>query len=216
MSPQEPILSARNLTKRYGRVVAIDNADFDLMPGEILAVIGDNAASAVGTGVVRAGEAFVSLGTSGVLFAATERYAPNTGDAVHTFCHAVPQTWHQMGVILSATDSMTWLSEITGKAVPDLAALVPETVATPSPALFLPYLSGERTPLNDPDATGAFLGLRRASGLGDLAQIGERDVAGALLGAEVAAVDVAIERGADLRAVECRVEGRLQAIGCVR
>ncbi|AWX93019.1 xylulokinase [Paracoccus mutanolyticus] len=131
---------------------------------------GDNAATACGMGVMTPGTGFLSLGTSGVLFAATERYAPNTGDAVHTFCHAVPQTWHQMGVILSATDSMTWLSEITGKAVPDLAALVPETVATPSPALFLPYLSGERTPLNDPGATGAFLGLRRASGLGDLAQ----------------------------------------------
>src|SRR5690606_3657405 len=103
-------------------------------------------------------------------------YAPNTADAVHTFCHAVPQTWHQMGVILSATDSMTWLSEITGKTVPGLAALVTE-VKEPSPVLFLPYLSGERTPLNDPDATGAFLGLRRATGLADLAQAAMEGVA---------------------------------------
>lgn len=130
---------------------------------------GDNAATACGMGVMTPGTGFLSLGTSGVLFAATAAYAPNTGDAVHTFCHAVPDTWHQMGVILSATDSMTWLSEITGRPVPDLAAMVGDATA-PSPALFLPYLSGERTPLNDPDATGALLGLRRASGLPDLAQ----------------------------------------------
>lgn len=131
---------------------------------------GDNAATACGMGVMTPGTGFLSLGTSGVLFAATESYAPNTGDAVHTFCHAVPDTWHQMGVILSATDSITWLSEITGRPVPELAALVPDDVAAPSPATFLPYLSGERTPLNDPDATGAFIGLRRASGLADLTQ----------------------------------------------
>ncbi|MDF3608313.1 xylulokinase [Paracoccus sp. DMF-8] len=131
---------------------------------------GDNAATACGMGVMTPGTGFLSLGTSGVLFATTASYAPNTGDAVHTFCHAVPETWHQMGVFLSATDSMTWLSEITGKTVPELAALVPDRVTAPSPALFLPYLSGERTPLNDPDATGAFLGLQRASGLADLSQ----------------------------------------------
>lgn len=131
---------------------------------------GDNAATACGMGVMAPGTGFLSLGTSGVLFAATESYVPNTGDAVHTFCHAVPRTWHQMGVILSATDSMSWLSEITGRPVPDLAALVPEDIRAPSPATFLPYLSGERTPLNDPDATGALTGLRRASGLADLAQ----------------------------------------------
>ncbi|MFT4012819.1 MAG: xylulokinase [Paracoccus sp. (in: a-proteobacteria)] len=130
---------------------------------------GDNAATACGMGVMTPGAGFLSLGTSGVLFAATESYAPNTGEAVHTFCHAVPRTWHQMGVILSATDSMTWLSEITGRPVPELAAMVTD-VQAPSPVTFLPYLSGERTPLNDPDASGALLGLRRASGLPDLAQ----------------------------------------------
>ncbi len=137
---------------------------------------GDNAATACGMGVMTPGTGFLSLGTSGVLFAATEAYAPNTGDAVHTFCHAVPDTWHQMGVILSATDSMSWLSEITGKPVPELAGLV-GAVTAPSPVLFLPYLSGERTPLNDPDATGAFLGLRRATGLADLAQAAMEGVA---------------------------------------
>ncbi|CAM3036038.1 xylulokinase [Paracoccus aminovorans] len=130
---------------------------------------GDNAATACGMGVMTPGTGFLSLGTSGVLFAATESYAPNTAEAVHTFCHAVPDTWHQMGVILSATDSMAWLCEITGRSVPELAALV-AGVTAPSPVTFLPYLSGERTPLNDPDATAAFLGLRRSHGLPELAQ----------------------------------------------
>ncbi|MFZ9199458.1 MAG: xylulokinase, partial [Paracoccaceae bacterium] len=69
---------------------------------------GDNAASGVGVGVVRAGEAFVSLGTSGVLFAANDGYQPDPATAVHTFCHALPGSWHQMGVILAATDALNW------------------------------------------------------------------------------------------------------------
>jgi len=131
---------------------------------------GDNAATACGMGVVKPGTGFLSLGTSGVLFAATDTFAPNTAEAVHAFCHAVPKTWHQMGVILSATDSLTWLSEITGRTPPELAALLPEMITAPSPVGFLPYLSGERTPHNDPDASGVFLGLRRDAGLPDLVQ----------------------------------------------
>ncbi|MGL6211396.1 MAG: xylulokinase, partial [Paracoccaceae bacterium] len=69
---------------------------------------GDNAASGVGVGVVKAGDAFVSLGTSGVLFAANDGYQPDPATAVHTFCHALPGTWHQMGVILAATDALNW------------------------------------------------------------------------------------------------------------
>ena len=71
---------------------------------------GDNAAAACGIGAIRPGEGFVSLGTSGVLFVSNERFSPNTAGAVHAFCHAIPDTWHQMGVILSATDSLNWLS----------------------------------------------------------------------------------------------------------
>ncbi|MBK4215390.1 xylulokinase [Paracoccus caeni] len=138
---------------------------------------GDNAATACGMGVIQPGVGFLSLGTSGVLFASTASYAPNTGDAVHTFCHALPETWHQMGVILSATDSLAWLSEITGKSAPELAALVADPVTAVSDVAFLPYLSGERTPLNDPGATGAFVGLRRANGLADLAQAAMEGVA---------------------------------------
>ncbi len=76
---------------------------------------GDNAASAVGTGVVKAGDAFVSLGTSGVLFAANDGYQPAPETAVHTFCHALPGTWHQMGVILAATDALNWYAGLVGQ-----------------------------------------------------------------------------------------------------
>lgn len=76
---------------------------------------GDNAASACGIGTVKAGQAFASLGTSGVLFAANDSFLPRPDSAVHAFCHALPQTWHQMGVILSAADALNWYSTITGR-----------------------------------------------------------------------------------------------------
>ncbi len=123
---------------------------------------GDNAAAAVGVGVVRAGEAFVSLGTSGVLFAANDGYQPDPATAVHTFCHALPNTWHQMGVILAATDALNWYAGLVGR---DAAALTGELGAlqAPSKTLFLPYLGGERTPLNNAVIRGAFLGLEHAT-----------------------------------------------------
>jgi len=130
---------------------------------------GDNAATAVGLGLVQPGQGFLSLGTSGVLFSVTDRFASNTESAVHSFCHAVPDSWHQMGVILSATDALAWLGQITGQNPAALAGMV-RGVTQPSPITFLPYLSGERTPHNAPDATGAFHGLRRAHGLPDMVQ----------------------------------------------
>lgn len=130
---------------------------------------GDNAATACGLGAVNPGDGFLSLGTSGVLFSVTDRFAANTQSAVHSFCHAIPGTWHHMGVILSATDALAWFGQITGKTPAALAAMV-ERVTAPSPITFLPYLSGERTPHNAPDAVGAFHGLRRDHGLPDMAQ----------------------------------------------
>ncbi|MCR9086785.1 MAG: xylulokinase [Rhodobacteraceae bacterium] len=123
---------------------------------------GDNAASAIGVGVVRPGEAFVSLGTSGVLFAADSAYRPAPETAVHSFCHALPGTWHQMGVILAATDALNWLAELL-EADPavlteDLGPLQP-----PGAPVFLPYLGGERTPLNDAAIRGSFAGLDHAT-----------------------------------------------------
>lgn len=123
---------------------------------------GDNAASAVGVGVARAGDAFLSLGTSGVLFAATDGYAPDPDTALHTFCHALPGRWHQMGVILAASDALAWYAGLVGS---DPATLTGEQgpLQAPGRALFLPYLGGERTPHNDARIRGAFLGLEHVT-----------------------------------------------------
>ena len=119
---------------------------------------GDNAAAAVGVGAVKAGQGFVSLGTSGVLFVASDRYSPDPDTAVHSFCHALPGTWHQMGVILAAADAVNWWARIAGSDTKTLtAALGP--LQAPVHTLFLPYLGGERTPHNDPHARAAFIGL---------------------------------------------------------
>ena len=125
---------------------------------------GDNAASACGMGTVAEGHAFVSLGTSGVLFAANASYLPKPESAVHAFCHALPNTWHQMGVILSATDALNWHAMVTGHSAGDLVAEVGEVLNAPTGVTFLPYLSGERTPHNDAKIRGAFVGLGRESG----------------------------------------------------
>ncbi|MBP1846905.1 xylulokinase [Rhizobium petrolearium] len=124
---------------------------------------GDNAASACGMGTVAEGHAFVSLGTSGVLFAANASYLPKPESAVHAFCHALPKTWHQMGVILSATDALNWYSHIAGKTAAELTQELGDTLKAPSGVTFLPYLSGERTPHNDAVIRGAFIGLEHES-----------------------------------------------------
>lgn len=131
---------------------------------------GDNAASACGMGTVQAGQAFVSLGTSGVLFAANAAYLPKPESAVHAFCHALPNTWHQMGVILSATDALNWHAKVTGKTAGELSAEVGDALKSPTSVTFLPYLSGERTPHNDARIRGAFIGLGHESGRAELTQ----------------------------------------------
>ncbi|MDN2581972.1 xylulokinase [Aquibium sp. ELW1220] len=141
---------------------------------------GDNAASACGMGTVGQGHAFVSLGTSGVLFAATDSYRPNPASAVHTFCHALPSTWHQMGVILSATDCLNWLSRVTGKTAADLTGMLGDRLSPPSGVTFLPYLSGERTPHNDAAIRGAFIGLGHETGAEAMTQAVLEGVAFAL------------------------------------
>ncbi len=125
---------------------------------------GDNAASACGMGNVNPGDAFVSLGTSGVLFASNATFQPNAASAVHTFCHALPNTWHQMGVILSAADSLTWLSQLTGRTPDELTKPLDPTTAVSVDELFLPYLGGERTPHNDATVRGSLSGLSHHSG----------------------------------------------------
>ena len=123
---------------------------------------GDNAASAVGAGITRPGQGFVSLGTSGVLFAASDRYLPMPESAVHAFCHALPGRWHQMGVILSASAALEWLAGLLGDAPAALTGGLGPLQA-PGELVFLPYLSGERTPHNDAFLRGVFAGLSPAS-----------------------------------------------------
>ena len=118
---------------------------------------GDNAAGAIGVGAVAAGDAFVSLGTSGVLWATTAGFAPAADRAVHAFCHALPNTWHQMGVMLSAASCLSWWSGISGMSEEQLVGeLTPRTAESPG-CWFVPYLSGERTPHNDTALRAGFL-----------------------------------------------------------
>ena len=146
-----------------GNVRANLAARFGLAAGVVVAGgAGDNAAAGIGVGVVKAGQAFVSLGTSGVLFAANDGYQPDPDTAIHTFCHALPGTWHQMGVILAATDALNWYAGLVGQTA---AALTGDLgpLQAPGKAVFLPYLGGERTPMNDAAIRGAFLGLEHAT-----------------------------------------------------
>jgi xylulokinase len=130
---------------------------------------GDNAASAVGLGVVSPGQAFLSLGTSGVLFVVTDRFRPNPDRAAHAFCHCIPERWHQMSVMLSAASVLDWVAQLTGQT--DLPRLVQSALArglTRQSPFFLPYLSGERTPYNDPNSRGVFFGIRPDTTAADL------------------------------------------------
>jgi len=159
---------------------------------------GDNAAGAVGLGAIHPGDAFVSLGTSGVLWATTDRFRPNTAQAVHAFCHALPGLWHQMGVTLSAAASFGWWAGVAGLRESQLLAEL-GPIERPSEALFLPYLSGERTPHNDGAIRGAFTELSHDTGRASLTQavlegvaFSFRDCLDALKGAgtEIAEADV--------------------------
>ncbi|TDQ57722.1 xylulokinase [Mesocricetibacter intestinalis] len=120
---------------------------------------GDNAAGAVGIGLHKAGQAMLSLGTSGVYFVVTDKFSANPAKAVHSFCHALPDRWHLMSVILSAASAVDWANRALGiNDIADLFRRV-EQCTQQSEAIFLPYLSGERTPHNDPYAKGIFWGL---------------------------------------------------------
>ncbi len=122
---------------------------------------GDQAANAVGVGAVRPGETALSLGTSGVVFAPTDQPIVEPLGRVHAFCHAVPGRWHLMSVMLSAAGSLRWFRDTLAPGV-SFGELVDEAAGVPAGSdglLFLPYLSGERSPHPDPLARGAFVGL---------------------------------------------------------
>lgn len=140
-------------------------ADLGLPSGALVVAGGaDNAVAACGVGALGEGDGFVSLGTSGVVLAGRDRYAPRAESAVHTFCHAVPGRWYQMGVVLAATDSLNWLSRVTGQSPGALSQALGDTLGPPCPTKFYPYLSGERTPHNDAKLRGGLTGLDVATG----------------------------------------------------
>ena len=155
-----------------GRISA-EVAELTGLPSGIPVVggAGDQAASAVGTGIVEPGLVSVTLGTSGVVFAFTEEPSRDPEGRLHTFCHAVPGKWHVMGVTLSAGGSFRWFRDSLGVAernVAYLSGVDPYEILTAEAGnappgceglLFLPYLTGERTPYPDPNARGTFFGL---------------------------------------------------------
>ena len=120
---------------------------------------GDNAATAIGAGISGPGTGLISLGTSGVIFTASDRFLPAPETAIHAFCHALPDQWHQMGVMLSAAACLDWWAGIAGQPVGDLLAELDDHPAIPGTIAFWPYLSGERTPLNNPAQRAGFTGL---------------------------------------------------------
>ena len=136
----------------------------------VAAGAGDNAAGAVGVGVVHDGDALLSLGTSGVIFVATDQFRPNPARAVHAFCHCLPDAWHQMSVHLSAASCVDWAARFLNLGGPaEVFAAAAAAGAGCGEELFLPYLSGERTPHNDPHVRGAFLRADNDTDAGRLA-----------------------------------------------
>lgn len=159
----------------------------------IIAGGGDNAAGAIGAGVTSQGEAMLSLGTSGVIFVAMDKFHQNAASSVHAFCHALPERWHLMSVMLSAASSLEWGCALTGISEPsELIGLAESQASEKSNLIFLPYLSGERTPHNNPFATGVIFGATHGSGKAELAQailegvaFGLADGLDAILSAEI-------------------------------
>tara|TARA_R100000365_G_C2738706_1_gene67643 strand:- start:196 stop:1641 length:1446 start_codon:yes stop_codon:yes gene_type:complete len=159
---------------------------------------GDNAAGAVGVGVIDEGEALLSLGTSGVIFVAGNTFRSNPGSAAHAFCHALPDRWHLMSVMLSAASCLDWAVKLTG--TPDAGELVRRAQTEArlgGPEHFLPYLSGERTPHNNPHASGVLFGLGHDSGP---AQIGQAVLEGVAFGM-ADGFNALVESGVDVHSI---------------
>jgi xylulokinase len=150
-----------------GKVSAEGAKALGLQPGTpVVAGAGDQAAGAVGMGIVAPGTVSATIGTSGVVFAATDRPALEPGGRLHTFCHAIPGRWHVMGVTQAAGLSLRWFRDQFGAGVDDgrdpYERLSDEAAKVPAGCqglLWTPYLMGERTPHLDPDARGALVGL---------------------------------------------------------
>ncbi|EET86756.1 xylulokinase [Clostridium carboxidivorans P7] len=135
---------------------------------KVIAGAGDQAAGAVGTGTVNSGILSVALGTSGVVFASSEKFYVDNENRLHSFCHANGK-WHQMGVILSAASSLKWwVDNVSGDIFEKLLSEAESSTVGSNKLFFLPYLIGERTPYNDPCAKGSFIGLNITHKRGDM------------------------------------------------
>ena len=141
-------------------------AAWGLTPGTIVAAgAGDAAAGAIASGAVNEGDAFISLGTATQYFVARESYRPAPQHLIHTFCHGLPGRWFQMAALLNGAGALAWAAELLGRRdIPELLAETERAFSGPSPVMFLPYLSGERTPHNNPHAKGVLFGLTPSSG----------------------------------------------------
>ena len=146
-----------------GEVSAAVADELGLPRASVVAGAGDNAGGAVGVGVTEPGDGFVSLGTSGVIFTVSETHRACPERTVHAFCHCLPRRWHQMAVTLSAAHSLSWLAGVLGAEVGVLLDELEASGLGQTPVIFLPYLSGERTPHNDPNAKGVLFGLTGAT-----------------------------------------------------
>jgi xylulokinase len=182
-----------------GHLQADAASDLGLTPGIPVATgAGDAAAGAVGIGAINAGDGFVSLGTSGQLFVTTNRYRPNPGSLVHTYAHTLPGMWFQMACMLNGARPMAWLAELLNRPIADL--LTEAATAPPGP-LFLPYLTGERTPHGDTDIRAGFWGL------------GEDTSHGSLMRAVIEAIAFSFADAADALAAAGTRPDTLLAIG---
>lgn len=136
----------------------------------VAAGAGDVAAGAVGAGVIGDGATMISLGTSAQIFVARDRYRPRAEGTIHGFAHALPGRWFEMAALLNGASCLDWVARLLGDDPATLLARAETRFDGPSPVTFLPYLAGERTPLNDPDACGAFARLDHATSRDDLVQ----------------------------------------------
>ena len=153
-----------------GRLRAEVAERFGLRRIPVVAGAGDNAAGAIGMGLVKPGQAMLSLGSSGVFFIVTEGFLANPAQGVHSFCHALPSSWHLMSVMLSAASCLDHTQALTGAAdVPSLLAAAQARGLRDATPLYLPYLNGERTPHNNPAAKALFFGLDAGTVAADLA-----------------------------------------------
>jgi len=169
---------------------------------KVIAGASDNAAGALAMGVISPTKAMISLGTSGVYFTPTKTIYPKADKGLHAFCHAIPNHWHYMGVILSAASALSWWKKMcknTSEAELIELASVHQSEHTP---LFLPYLCGERTPHNDPFARASFIGMTHATGSAEFAEAVLEGVAFAICDCE----KVILEAGAKFNQV-CVVGG---------